>query len=91
LVLAALLQLLSAVAQNCVDPSRRATVKAQIDLVVRVAERELPEESDRTMVVGAAARATEVVEQPGKLAPPASVFGQVAAAVAADTVPDTRQ
>jgi len=83
LVLAALLQLLSAVAQNCVDPSRRATVKAQIDLVVRVAERELPDEADRALVVGAAARATEVVEHPGTLAPPASAFGQVAAAAAA--------
>jgi uncharacterized membrane protein len=83
LVLAALLQLLSAVAQNCVDPARRATVKAQIDLVVRVAERELPDESDRAMVAGAAARATEVVELPGSLAPPPSTFGQVAAAAAA--------
>jgi len=83
LVLAALLQLLSAVAQNCVDPSRRATVKAQIDLVVRTAERELPDEADRALVVGAAARATEVVEHPGTLAPPASAFGQVAAAAAA--------
>jgi uncharacterized membrane protein len=80
LVLAALLQLLSAVAQNCVDPARRATVKAQIDLVVRVAERELPDESDRAMVAGAAARATEVVELPGSLAPPPSAFGQAAAA-----------
>jgi hypothetical protein len=43
------------------------------------------------LVVGAAVRATEVVEHPGTLAPPASAFGQVAAAVAADTVPDTRQ
>lgn len=83
LVLAALLQLLSAVAQNCVDPARRATVKAQIDLVVRTAERELPDEADRALVVGAAARATEVVEHPGTLAPPASAFGQVAAAAAA--------
>jgi uncharacterized membrane protein len=90
LVLAALLQLLSAVAQNCVDPSRRAAVKAQIDLVVRIAERELPEESDRAMVTGAAARATEVVERPGTLAPPASAFGQVAAAKAASAA-DTRQ
>jgi uncharacterized membrane protein len=87
LVLAALLQLLSAVAQNCVDPARRATVKAQIDLVVRVAERELPAESDRALVSSAAARATEVVERPGTLAPPASAFGMVAAA-AADTDTD---
>jgi uncharacterized membrane protein len=91
LVLTALLQLLSAVAQNCVDPSRRATVKTQIDLVVRVAERELPDEADRALVVGAAARATEVVEHPGTLAPPASAFGQVAASVAAETAPDTKQ
>lgn len=89
-MLAALLQLLSAVAQNCVDPSRRAAVKAQIDLVVRIAERELPEESDCAMVTGAAARATEVVERPGTLAPPASAFGQVAAAKAASAA-DTRQ
>ncbi|MGH3676043.1 MAG: DUF2254 domain-containing protein [Mycobacterium sp.] len=83
LVLAALLQMLSAVAQNCVDPSRRAAVRAQIDLVVRVAERELVEESDRAMVLGAAACAIEVVDRPGMLAPPASAFGQVAAAAAA--------
>jgi uncharacterized membrane protein len=82
LVLAALLQLLSAVAQNCVDPSRRKAVKAQIDLIVRVAERELAEESDFAMVAGAAARATEVVERPGTLAPPPSAFGQAAAAAA---------
>lgn len=83
LVLAALLQLLSAVAQNCVDPARRVAVQTQIALVVRVAQRELTDESDRAMVVGAAARATEVVERPGTLAPPASAFGQVAAAQAA--------
>jgi uncharacterized membrane protein len=82
LVLAALLQMLSAVAQNCVDPSRRAAVKVQIDLVVRMAERELPEESDRAMVTAAAVRATEVVDRPGTLAPPPSAFGQVAAAEA---------
>jgi uncharacterized membrane protein len=80
LVLAALLQLLSSVAQNCVEPGRRAAVKAQIDLVVRFAERELPEQSDRATVAHAADRATEVVEQPGTLAPPPSTFGQVAAA-----------
>lgn len=80
LVLGTLLQLLSAVAQNCVDPARRAAVKAQIDLIVRVAERELPEVSDRAMVTGAAACATEIVERPGTLAPSASAFGQVAAA-----------
>jgi uncharacterized membrane protein len=91
LVLAALLQMLSAVAQNCVDPSRRAAVKTQIDLLVRMAERELPEESDRAMVVGAADRATEVVERPGTLAPPPSAFGQVAAATAAqDTTTEHR-
>jgi uncharacterized membrane protein len=83
LVLAALLQLLSAVAQNCVDPSRRDAVRTQIDLVVRAAEREFADESDRAMVAGAAAQATEVVERPGTLAPPASAFGQVAAAEAA--------
>jgi uncharacterized membrane protein len=91
LVLAALLQMLSAVAQNCVDPSRRAAVKAQINLLVRMAERELPEESDRAMVVSAADRAGEVVERPGTLAPPPSAFGQVAAAAAAqDTTPELR-
>lgn len=83
LVLAALLQLLSSVAQNCVDPVRRAAVQTQIDLVVRAAERELTEESDRAMVVGAAASATEVVNTPGTFAPPPSTFGQVAAAAAA--------
>jgi uncharacterized membrane protein len=91
LVLAALLQMMSAVAQNCLDPSRRAAVKAQIDLLVRMAERELPEEADRAMVTGAAARATEVVERPGTLAPPPSAFGQVAAAKAASAASDTRQ
>jgi uncharacterized membrane protein len=83
LVLGALLQLLSAVAQNCVDPSRRATVKAQVDLVVRAADRDLAEESDRAMVTSAAARALEVVARPGTLAPPASAFGMGAAAKAA--------
>jgi uncharacterized membrane protein len=82
LVLTALLQLLSTVAQNCVDPSRGAAVKAQIDLVVRFAERELADESDRAVVGAAAARATDVVERPGTLAPPPSAFGQVAAAAA---------
>jgi uncharacterized membrane protein len=91
LVLAALLQMLSAVAQHCVDPSRRATVKAQIDLVVRTAARELAEESDRAMITAAAASATEVVERPGTLAPPPSAFGQVAAAKAASAAPDTRR
>jgi uncharacterized membrane protein len=86
LVLAALLQLLSAVAQNCVDPSRRADVKAQIAVIVRAAERELAEEADLAMVAGAAARATDVVERPGTLAPPPSAFGQVAAANAASDV-----
>jgi uncharacterized membrane protein len=79
LVLAALLQLLSAVGQNCVEPTRRAAAKAQIDLVVRFAERELPEVSDRAMVKNAAAQAAEVLERPGTLAPPPSTFGQVAA------------
>lgn len=83
LVLTALLQLLSAVAQNCVDPSRRVAVQTQIALVVRAAQREFADESDRAMVLGAAARATEVVERPGTLAPPPSTFGQVAAAQAA--------
>lgn len=76
LVLTALLQLLSAVAQNCVDPSRRVAVQTQIALVVRAAQREFADESDRAMVLGAAARATEVVERPGTLAPPPSTFGQ---------------
>lgn len=84
LVLTALLQMLSAVAQNCVDPARRKAVQAQIDLVVRTAERELAEESDRATVIGAAQRATEVVERPGTLAPPPSTFGQVAAAAVLD-------
>jgi uncharacterized membrane protein len=88
LVLAALLQLLSAVAQNCVDPSRRETVQAQIDLVVKVAQRELAEESDCAMVVGAAARASEVVARPGTLAPPPSAFGMTAAAAAASAEED---
>ncbi|POX92037.1 DUF2254 domain-containing protein [Mycobacterium kansasii] len=83
LVLAALLQLLSAVAQNCVDPSRRAAVRTQIALVARAAQRELADEADRALVVSAAARATEVVENPGTLAPSSSAFGQVAAAQAA--------
>jgi uncharacterized membrane protein len=83
LVLAALLQLLCAVAQNCVDPARRAAVRAQIDLVMRVAERELKDEADRAMLVGAAACAIEVVERPGTPAPPPSAFGMVAAATAA--------
>ncbi|WP_373234622.1 DUF2254 domain-containing protein [Mycobacterium marinum] len=83
LVLTALLQLLSAVAQNCADPARRAAVQTQIALVVRAAQREFADESDRAMVLGAAARATEVVDRPGTLAPPSSAFGQVAAAQAA--------
>jgi len=84
LVLAALLQLLCAVAQNCTDPTRRTTVKAQVDAVMRVAERELVEDSDRAMVAAAAACATDVVEHPGALAPPASAFGMVAAAKAVE-------
>ena len=83
MVLAAILQMLSAVAQNCVGESRRAAVKAQIDLVVRAAERELAEESDRAMVARAAAAAAGVVQRPGTLAPPASAFGMAAAAAAA--------
>jgi uncharacterized membrane protein len=83
LVLAAILQMVSAVAQNCVSESRRMSVQAQIDLVVRAAERELSEESDRAMVIRAAAAATGVVERPGALAPPASAFGMTAAAAAA--------
>jgi hypothetical protein len=58
-------------------------VQAQIDLVVRAAERDLSEESDRAMVARAAAAATGVVERPGALAPPASAFGMTAAAAAA--------
>lgn len=56
LVLAALLQMLAAVAQDCVDGSRRAAVRAQIDLVVRASQREHTEESDRALVAGAAPR-----------------------------------
>jgi uncharacterized membrane protein len=83
LVLAAILQMLSAVAQNCVSESRRRVVQAQIDLVVRAADRELAEESDRAMVAHAAQAATSVVEQPGTLAPPPSTFGMAAAAAEA--------
>jgi uncharacterized membrane protein len=72
--------MLSAVAQNCVSESRRTAVQAQIDLVVRAAERDLAEESDRAMVVHAAAAATGVVERPGSLAPSPSTFGMAAAA-----------
>jgi len=82
LVLMALLQMLSSVAARCVDPSRRADVQAQIDHVVLVAERELVEPSDLAMVSASADRATAVVNQPGMLAPPPSMFGQVAAAAA---------
>jgi uncharacterized membrane protein len=82
LVLMALLQMLSSAAARCVDPSRRADVQAQIDHVVRVAERELSEPSDRAMVAAAGVGATAVVSQPGTLAPPPSTFGQVAAAAA---------
>jgi hypothetical protein len=57
-------------------------VQAQIDHVVRVAERELSEPSDRAMVAAAGVSATAVVSQPGTLAPPPSTFGQVAAAAA---------
>jgi len=91
LVLAAILQMLSAVAQNCVSESRRRFVQAQIDLVVRAAEREFAEESDRAMVAHAARAATSVVEQPGALAPSPSIFGMSAAAAAAgDTDQETR-
>jgi uncharacterized membrane protein len=82
LVLMALLQLLGSTAAHCVDASRRADVQAQIDQVVRVAERELSEPSDRAMVAAAAAGATAVVSRPGTLAPSPSTFGQVAAAAA---------
>jgi uncharacterized membrane protein len=88
LVLGALLQMLSCVAANCVDDSRREAVQAQIDLVVRAAQRELAEPSDRAMVAGAAARATQVVEEPGTPAPPPSTFGMVAAAAAAAAAHD---
>ncbi|QUR68462.1 DUF2254 domain-containing protein [Mycobacterium spongiae] len=83
LVQTALLQLLSAVAQNCVDPARRAAVQTQIALVVRTSQSAFTDEGDRAIVVNAAARATEVAERPGTLAPPPSAFGQVAAATAA--------
>jgi uncharacterized membrane protein len=83
MVLAALLQLLCAVTQNCVDETRRRAVMTEIDLILRAAERELADESDRAMVTGAAARAKEMVQQPGALAPPPSAFGQVAAVTAA--------
>jgi uncharacterized membrane protein len=92
LVLAAILQMLSAVAQNCVTESRRAAVQAQIDLVVRAAERDLAEEADRAMVTRAARAARSVVEKPGTLAPSPSTFGMTAAAAAAaaDTDHETR-
>jgi len=83
LVLAALLQLLSAVAQNCVDPARKAAVRAEIEMVIRVAQREMTDAADRAMLLGAAACATEVVEHPGTPAPSPSAFGMVAAATAA--------
>ena len=86
LVLGALLQLLCAVAQNCIDPSRRTAVRAQIELVIKASERDLAEESDRAMVAGAAACAIDVVEHPGALAPPPSAFGQVAAAATMPSV-----
>lgn len=88
LVLAAILQMLSAVAQNCVSESRRTAVQAQIDLVVRAAERDLAEESDQAMVVHAAGAATGVVEQPGSLAPSPSTFGMAAAAAETTANPD---
>jgi uncharacterized membrane protein len=75
--------LLTAVAQNCVAPDRRKAVKTQIDLIVRTAERELPEKSDRAMIAGAAACVTEMLDKPGSPAPPPSAFGQVAAVAAA--------
>jgi uncharacterized membrane protein len=83
LVLAAILQMLSAVAQNCVSESRRTAVQAQIDLVVRAAERDLAEASDQAMVVHAAGATTGVVERPGSLAPSPSTFGMAAAAAEA--------
>lgn len=82
LVLAALLQMLAAVAQDCVDGSRRAAVRG----------------ADRPGGPGIAAGAhggvrpgpggrcrpaTAVVNQPGTLAPPPPAFGMVAAAAAA--------
>ena len=50
--------------------------------------RGLAEKSDRAMVAGAAARAKEMVERPGTLAPPLSAFGQVAAVMAAQDAED---
>ena len=84
LVLGALLQMLSAVAASCVNAERRAAVQAQIDLVVSVSQRDLPEPSDRAMVAGAAAQARAVAEHPGTFAPPPSAFGNVAAAAACE-------
>jgi uncharacterized membrane protein len=84
LVLAALLQMLSAVAASCVNAERRAAVQAQIDLVASVSQRHLTEPSDRAMVAGAAAQARAVAEHPGTLAPPPSAFGMVAAAAACE-------
>jgi uncharacterized membrane protein len=84
LVLAALLQMLSAVAASCVNAERRAAVQAQIDLVVHVSQRHLTEPSDRAMVAGAASQARAVAEHPGTFAPPPSAFGMVAAAAACE-------
>ncbi len=90
LVLTALLQMLAAVAANCVSAERRAAVKAQIDLVVR-ASQDLSEPSDREMVAGAAARAIDVVEHPGTLPPPPSAFGMLASVQAAMASSDGSQ
>ena len=90
LVLTALLQMLAAVAANCVTAERRAAVKAQIDLVVRTSL-DLSEPSDRAMVAGAAARAIDVVEHPGTLPPPPSAFGMLASVQAAMASSDGSQ
>ena len=84
LVLAALLQLLSAVAQNCVDPDRVARLSGRRSISsCEPPNASWPEKSDRAMIAGAAACVTEMVDKPGSLAPPPSAFGQVAAVTAA--------
>ena len=53
MVLTALLQMLAAVAANCVSAERRAAVQSQIDSVVRASQK-LSESSDRAIVARAA-------------------------------------
>ncbi len=78
LVLTALPQLLSAVAQNCVDPSRRKAVQTQIALVS--GQHSASSRTNPTAGSPVPRRGRpRLVERPGTLAPPPSTFGQVAA------------